>query len=88
MSLRPGDLRLQRSRLDDPRMDKRDSHQGRARLRPLDHLRPGEHALSREPVDGPPPDDPASAETIGKATRPAGDAEPREHVEGAEQGPA
>ena len=74
-------------------MNKRQAKPSKGRLRPLDHLRPGEQpegglASSEPPVDGPPPRASAVDATSGKATRSPAEAQAREHLEGSEQGPA
>ena len=88
--VRGGGMRLQRPPTDDPDMDERQSQTGKGkgpRLRPLDHLRPGERPLADPRPDTPPPDHDEDV-AGGDATHAPAAIETREHREGSEQGPA
>jgi len=82
-------MRLQGLLVNDRFMDKRPTRSGKAaNLRPLDHLRPGEHPLSDRRAAAPPPADPDPGAASGKDTPSPAATETREHLEGSEQGPA
>jgi len=88
---RGGGMRLQGPPTDDPAMHERQSQTGKARaprLRPLDHLRPGERPLADPRPDTSPPPDHDAGDGGGETTRSTAAIETREHLEGSEQGPA